>query len=132
MGRFRIKRIYAEAGSDDGSRVLVDRLWPRGVARQTAALDLWLKDIAPSPSLRGWFAHDPARFQEFRKRYRAELDANPEAVAQLCALAKDGDVTLLYGARDPHVNQAAVLADYLAERGCRGDGPDGPSADPAP
>lgn len=117
MGNFRIKRIYAEPAADDGCRVLVDRLWPRGVARQSAGLDLWLKDIAPSPSLRGWFAHDPARFQEFRKRYRAELDANGEAVAQVCALVTENDVTLLYGARNPRVNHAAVLAEYLAEPG---------------
>lgn len=121
MGKFRIKRIYAEAEPHDGFRVLVDRLWPRGVSRQTAALKLWLKAIAPSPSLRGWFGHDPARFQEFRKRYRAELDANGEVVAQLCTLAKDGDVTLLYGARDTQVNHAVVLAEYLAERGHCGE-----------
>lgn len=118
MGALRIKRIYDPAAPDDGCRVLVDRLWPRGVARKTAALDLWLKDIAPSSELRAWFGHDPQRFEDFRKRYRQELEANPEPVAQLCALAKRHDVTLLYGARDPHANQAVVLAEFLAERGC--------------
>lgn len=118
MGSLRIKRVYAPAAPDDGCRVLVDRLWPRGVARKTADLDLWLKDIAPSPALRKWFGHDPARFDAFRERYLKELEANPAPVAELCALAEHNDVTLLYGAHDPQVNQAVVLAEFLAERGC--------------
>lgn len=118
MGRLTTKRIYLVAEPADGCRVLVDRLWPRGVARQTAALDLWLKDIAPSPALRKWFGHDPSRFQAFRERYRRELEANSEQVDELCTLVKRNDVTLLYGARDPHVNHAVVLAEFLSERGC--------------
>lgn len=115
MGAIRIKRIYATPEPDDGCRALVDRLWPRGVSHQTAALDLWLKDIAPSPDLRGWFAHDPARFDAFRQKYRDELAHNTAVVEQLLALAKKQDVTLLYAARDPVVNHAAVLAEYLAD-----------------
>ena len=113
-GKIQIKRIYAPLAPDDGCRVLVDRLWPRGVSRQAAALDLWLKDIAPSPDLRGWFAHDPARFDAFRQKYRDELTHNTEVVGQLLALAKRQDITLLYAARDPVVNHAAVLAEFLA------------------
>lgn len=116
MGTLRIKRIYEPPEPDDGSRVLVDRLWPRGVAKRTAALDFWLKEIAPSPTLREWFGHQPARFSEFRDKYRKELAERPEPVAQITALAKTGDVTLLYAARDPKVNHAAVLVEYLA--GC--------------
>lgn len=108
-----VKRIYDEPTQDDGYRVLVDRLWPRGVSKQRVALDRWLKDIAPSPELRTWFGHDPARFDEFRARYLEELAQNP-AVAQLeTILVEQPDVTLLYGARDPVVNHAVVLRDFL-------------------
>lgn len=117
-GSLRIKRIYEPAAGSDGQRVLVDRIWPRGVSREKAALELWLKDIAPSTELRKWFGHDPARFAEFRDRYREELDANREAVGQLCDLLGKGDVTLLYGAHDEEDNQAVVLAAYLKDRGC--------------
>lgn len=110
----RIKRIYEPAGPDDGFRVLVDRLWPRGISKEEAALGLWLKEIAPSTELRTWWNHDPARLGEFTARYRAELDQNP-AVAELTAvLDAHPVVTLLYGARDPVLNQAAVLRDYVA------------------
>ncbi len=110
----RIKRIYQPAEPADGFRVLVDRLWPRGVSRQEAALDLWLKEIAPSAALRAWWNHDPARLEDFTARYRAELDQNP-AMAELTAVLDTRPVvTLLYGARDPVLNQAAVLRDYLA------------------
>lgn len=112
--RLVIKRIYAPAEPEDGYRVLVDRLWPRGVSRERAALDLWMKDIAPSPALRTWFGHDPARFSEFRHRYIAELDANAEAVGALLAVCgRPGAVTLLYAAKDPSVNHALVLRDYM-------------------
>lgn len=108
-----IKRIYDKPIAKDGYRVLVDRLWPRGVSKEKARLDEWLKDVAPSPELRDWFGHKPARFKEFTARYQAELDANP-AVKQLKAIIKDNSkVTLLYAAHDPHVNHAAVLLDYL-------------------
>ena len=110
-----LKRAYAPPSPDDGQRVLVDRIWPRGVSREEAALDLWLKDIAPSTVLRKWFGHDPARWEEFRARYRKELASNDEAVAQLRALAAKGKVTLVYGARDEEHNQAVVLADYLRD-----------------
>lgn len=116
MGKIQIKRIYTPLAPGDGCRVLVDRLWPRGVSRQNAALDLWLKDIAPSPDLRGWFGHDPARFDVFRQKYRDELSHNTEVVELLLGLAKKQDVTLLYAARDPVVNHAAVLAEFLADR----------------
>jgi uncharacterized protein YeaO (DUF488 family) len=108
-----IKRVYDAPDPDDGFRVLVDRLWPRGLSRAAAALNLWLKDVAPSPGLRTWWGHDPARLDEFAARYRAELDANP-AVAELRQLLETHPrVTLLYAARDPRVNHAAVLRSYL-------------------
>ncbi|MDE1918406.1 MAG: DUF488 domain-containing protein [Sphingomonadales bacterium] len=111
----RIKRAYAPPAKEDGSRILVDRLWPRGLRREAAALTLWLKDIAPSPELRRWFNHDPKRWADFSARYRQELDANPVAVAQLAALLHGGVATLLYAARDEQHNHALVLAAYLAE-----------------
>lgn len=108
-----IKRIYDDPSADDGYRVLVDRLWPRGISKERAKLDEWLKEIAPSPELRVWFDHDPARFEEFAARYTAELDAN-EAVTRLQGSIKEhAAVTLLYAAHDPHVNHAAVLLAYL-------------------
>jgi uncharacterized protein YeaO (DUF488 family) len=110
----RIKRVYEAPSDADGQRVLVDRIWPRGVSKAEADLTLWLKEIAPTTELRKWFGHDPARWAEFRKRYRAELDANPDAVGKLRALAAKGKLTLLYGAHDTEHNQAVVLADYLA------------------
>lgn len=110
-----IKRIYEPPARGDGARVLVDRLWPRGVSKEKAKLDLWLKDIAPSAELRKWFAHDPEKWAEFRKRYKAELKENPEAVAALKAFAKKNKhVTLLYGARDETHNEAVVLLELLS------------------
>ncbi|MCG2839419.1 DUF488 domain-containing protein [Sandaracinobacter sp. RS1-74] len=111
----RIKRIYASPGAEDGQRVLVDRLWPRGVSKAKAELTLWLKEIAPSPDLRKWFEHQPDRFAAFSADYRAELAANPEAVARLRALIDRGPVTLLYAARDPQCNHALVLQAYMRE-----------------
>jgi uncharacterized protein YeaO (DUF488 family) len=109
-----IKRIYDEPSGQDGYRILVDRLWPRGVSKQEARLDTWLKDVAPSTELRVWFGHQPERFKEFTVRYQEELRANP-AVDELRRLIKEhGHVTLLYGARDPKVNHAIVLRDYLS------------------
>lgn len=108
-----IKRVYEAPSEADGQRVLVDRIWPRGVSKAEADLTLWLKEVAPTTELRKWFGHDPARWAEFRKRYRAELDGNP-AVEKLRALAAKGKLTLLYGAHDAEHNQAVVLADYLA------------------
>lgn len=107
-----IKRIYVEAARSDGTRVLVDRLWPRGLTKDGAKIDHWLKDVAPSAELRKWFGHDPARWSEFRSRYEAELGRNP-ALAELEALIAAGPVTLVYSAHDEAHNQAVVLADYL-------------------
>ena len=115
-GRFVTKRIYDEPADDDGCRVLVDRLWPRGVSKERAGLELWLKDIAPSPPLRQEFAHMKERFDDFREQYESELEQNP-AVGQLLELAaREGKVTLLYGAKDPEVNHARVLLDFLQSR----------------
>ena len=113
-----LKRAYKEPEPDDGFRVLVDRLWPRGVAKDKAQIDLWLKEIAPSTELRQWFQHDPQKWAEFRKRYFAELDHAPEAVALLAKQARQGKVTLVYGAKDEMHNQAVALADYLARHAC--------------
>ncbi len=110
-----LKRVYLPADPDDGLRVLVDRLWPRGLSKARAALDGWDKDIAPSDALRQWFDHAPARWEEFRKRYRAELESRPEAVESLRALARQKPVTLLFGARDEARNQAVVLREVLLE-----------------
>lgn len=115
--RIQTKRIYAPVTNDDGCRILVDRLWPRGLRKTAAAIDHWFKTIAPSDELRRWFGHDPDRFAEFRRRYRAELDANTAAVAELLALARQHDtLTLLYAARNTEHNHALVLAEYLAQQ----------------
>jgi len=116
----RVKRIYEPADNADGARILIDRLWPRGVRKDDAHLTVWMKDIAPSPELRKWFDHDPARFEEFTFRYQAELDANHAAVGQINAYVKQGPVTLLYAAHDPVHNHAVVLADYLKATGAAG------------
>ena len=113
MNRLRIKRIYEAPSPDDGQRVLVDRLWPRGVSKERAKLSEWYKDIAPSSELRKWFGHDPVHWLEFQIRYRHELEANPVAVAHMCALRSKGDLTLLYAALDPVINHTGVLLDYL-------------------
>jgi len=110
----RIKRIYDPPEPDDGKRLLVDRLWPRGVARETARLDGWLKELAPSDELRKWFGHDPARWDEFRARYRSELQAQTGLLAELRATAKKGTVTLLYAAKDTEHNNAVVLKELLS------------------
>ena len=109
----RLKRAYDPAAPDDGLRILVDRLWPRGVGKDKAALDDWMKEIAPSTELRKWFGHDPARWEEFRRRYRAELERNRPEVDRLRDLAAKRTVTLVYGAHDPDHNQAVVLRDLL-------------------
>ena len=109
----RIKRIYDEPASDDGYRVLVDRLWPRGVSKEWAQLDDWLKDIAPSSDLRTWFGHKPERFDEFKARYEVELQHNPVVSRLKGIIQGNRSVTLLYGARDSVVNHAAVLRDFI-------------------
>lgn len=109
----RLKRAYEEPGDDDGYRVLVDRLWPRGVSRERARLDEWARDLAPSAELRRWFGHDPDRFAEFRRRYVAELAEHEEKLAELRERARQGTLTLVYAASDTEHNDAVVLADVL-------------------
>ena len=111
-----IKRAYAAPADDDGYRILVDRLWPRGVKKENAHLNLWLKDIAPTPALRTWFDHVPARFVEFSRRYTAELRANTAAVAELDRLLATTSITLVYAARDETHNGAVVLKAFLESR----------------
>ncbi|MCX7521238.1 DUF488 domain-containing protein [Microbacterium sp. STN6] len=109
----KIKRVYEQADAADGYRVLVDRLWPRGLKKENAAVDVWLKEVGPSNELRGWFAHKPERFAEFAERYASELDGNA-AVEELRRLvAEQKVVTLVYSAHDEQHNQAVVLRDYL-------------------
>ena len=115
-GTLRLKRAYEPFEADDGARVLIDRLWPRGVSKADAALDQWMKDIAPSTELRKWFGHDPARWDEFRRRYATELHENAELLSQLRSLARQGPVTLIYSAHDEFHNDAIVLRDLLLER----------------
>lgn len=112
--RIQTKRIYEPPAPGDGVRILVDRMWPRGVAKADAKLDHWFKDIAPSADLRKWFGHKPERWAEFKSRYARELDANPEGFAELRKLSKGHVVTLLYAAHDVTHNNAEALRDYLA------------------
>ncbi len=111
----RAKRVYDPAANDDGARFLVERLWPRGMRKEDLRMDGWLKDVAPSQTLRKWYAHDVAKWAEFQKRYRKELAANPEALAPLLLAAKKGNVTLLYAAHDAEHNSAILLRDVLQE-----------------
>lgn len=112
----RIKRVYDAPAGDDGFRVLIDRLWPRGLAKEAAHVDLWRKDIAPSDELRKWFAHDPVKWPEFQTRYRSELEAHKEALSELRAQSRRGPMTLLYAAKDEAHNNAVVLQALLARR----------------
>jgi uncharacterized protein YeaO (DUF488 family) len=115
VSAIRLKRVYDPHAPEDGIRVLVDRLWPRGLKREAAAIDLWLKAAAPSDALRRWFGHDPNRWAEFRERYHAELRANPEAIAPLRDLVARGKtVTLLFAAKDAEHNNAVALKDVIA------------------
>ena len=109
----RLKRAYEPALASDGYRVLIDRLWPRGVSREEARLDEWARELAPSGELRRWFGHDPARFDDFRRRYTEELVPNEAKLSELRRRARDGTLTLVYGARDTEHNDAVVLADIL-------------------
>ena len=108
-----LKRAYDPAAEDDGYRVLVDRLWPRGVSREKARLDEWARELAPSTELRRWFGHDPGRFDEFQRRYREELDGHGDELEELRARARSGRLTLVFGARDTEHNDAVVLAEVL-------------------
>ena len=109
----RLKRAYEPAGPDDGARILVDRLWPRGVSKAKAALDDWIKDVAPSTELRKWFGHDPARWTEFQRRYRAELRGQSKTLDRIRNLAREHVVTLVYSAHDEEHNDAVVLRSVL-------------------
>lgn len=109
----QLKRIYDKPTSADGERILVDRLWPRGVRKEKARVDVWLKDIAPSPELRRWFQHDPQKWDEFERRYFNEIRTNREALDQIRIRARKGKVTLLYAAKDDDHNNAVALRDYL-------------------
>ena len=115
----RIKRAYEPAEEQDGTRVLVDRLWPRGVSKQEARLDQWNRELAPSPELRRWFGHKVSRWPEFSRRYRLELARHGQALGELRRRAEQGPVTLVYGAKDEHHNQAVVLQSVLLERSSR-------------
>ncbi len=109
----RTKRVYDSAEPGDGYRILIDRLWPRGVSRERARLDEWARDLAPSDGLRRWFSHDPQRFPEFRDRYREELRGHIDRIDALRVRARQGPVTIVYGARDTEHNDAVVLAELL-------------------
>ncbi|MBS0224682.1 MAG: DUF488 domain-containing protein [Proteobacteria bacterium] len=109
----RLKRAYERPSADDGTRILVDRLWPRGVRKADIAIEQWLKEVAPSTELRRWFGHDPGRWSEFRRRYERELSHNVEALRKLGEYVQKGRVTLVYAARDQEHNEAIVLRDFL-------------------
>jgi uncharacterized protein YeaO (DUF488 family) len=112
---FQLKRAYAPVSAEDGCRVLVERLWPRGVSKERAAIDAWLKDVAPSSELRKWYGHDPQRWEEFRRRYWQELRSNREAVDELRKKEREGKVTLVYAAHDEEHNGALALKQFLAQ-----------------
>lgn len=113
VAHIAIKRAYEPASADDGLRILVDRLWPRGISKEKADLNDWMKDIAPSTDLRKWFDHDPAKWSEFKRRYKTELAQHPEQMTRLRDLALKNKVTLIFGARDTAHNEAVVLKDIL-------------------
>jgi uncharacterized protein YeaO (DUF488 family) len=112
----KMKRVYEPASKTDGRRILVDRLWPRGLSRKRAAIDEWMKELAPSTELRRWFGHDPAKWREFQRRYRHELRAHSDLVQHLASLARRRRVTLVFGARDEEHNDAVVLAKLIRRR----------------
>ena len=118
-GKIRVRRVYEEPAADDGTRVLVDRIWPRGLTKAKAGLDEWCKQVAPSTELRTWYHHDPELFAEFGRRYRGELQApeRADAVTHLRKLAQDGMLTLLTATKQPEISEAAVLAELLQRAG---------------
>ena len=112
----QLKRVYDDAAEGDGYRVLVDRLWPRGLSKDKARIDLWLREIAPSTELRQWYQHDPEKWDEFKKRYYHELESQPDAVRQLADLVKKQHVTLVYSSKNEDINNAVALKAYLEKR----------------
>jgi uncharacterized protein YeaO (DUF488 family) len=115
-GNVKLKRAYEPSADEDGIRILIDRLWPRGISKKNAALDQWMKEIAPSTALRKWFGHDPARWDEFRRRYAEELHQNAGLLDQLRSFARQGPIPLVYSAHDELHNDAVVLRDLLIRR----------------
>lgn len=115
--RIKLKRAYEKPAAGDGTRILVERLWPRGLTKEAAALDEWMKEISPSPELRKWYGHDPAKWPEFQKRYRKELKENEDAVERLKKIVAKGPVTFVYAAKDEERNSAAVLKTFLEGAG---------------
>ena len=109
----RIKRVYEEAEEPDGRRILVDRLWARGISKEKAKVDLWVKEIAPSTELRRWYGHDPNKWTEFKRRYAAELEANPGNVEEIVAEVQAGTVTFLYSSKEERLNNAIALREYI-------------------
>jgi uncharacterized protein YeaO (DUF488 family) len=127
-----LKRAYVPPAPEDGFRVLVERLWPRGLKKEALALDLWLKEIAPSPELRRWFGHDPAKWEEFCRRYWAELAGRPDLVERLREKGGEGRITLVYGSRDEEHNAAVALRKFLIGEAAAGEGePIRPAAFPS-
>jgi uncharacterized protein YeaO (DUF488 family) len=114
--KIKIRRVYDEAKKEDGKRILVDRLWPRGLTKARAKVDLWLKEIAPSVALRKWFGHEPSKWGDFKRRYSAELERNRDQVALLKREIAAGKVTLIYGAKDQEHNAAVVLKEFLERK----------------
>ncbi|WP_046868463.1 DUF488 domain-containing protein [Microvirga massiliensis] len=115
-GNVKLKRAYEQPAREDGTRILIDRLWPRGMSKKAAALDLWMKDIAPSTELRKWFGHEPSRWEEFRRLYADEVRSKAELLGQLRVLARQGPITLVYSAHDEAHNDAVVLRDLILGR----------------
>jgi uncharacterized protein YeaO (DUF488 family) len=111
----QIKRVYEEGSGNDGRRILVDRLWPRGISKEKAGIDLWMKELAPSDKLRRWYGHDPSRWEEFRARYLKELEVKEDLISQLREMNREGMVTLIYAAKDIHHNNAAVLKEVIEQ-----------------
>ncbi len=112
----KIKRVYDPVSPDDGKRILVDRLWPRGIKKEKAGIDEWLKDIAPSDNLRKWFSHDPEKWHEFRRRYKKELEKKLELVERIKSQTRKGNITLLFSARDVKYNNAIVLKEVIEDK----------------
>ncbi|NIO05405.1 MAG: DUF488 family protein [Proteobacteria bacterium] len=112
----RIKRTYESPTEDDGHRILVDRLWPRGISKEKAKIDFWPKELAPSTELRHWYGHDPEKWSEFKSRYFAELDANPELIKKLLGYIRKGTVTFVYSSKEQDLNNAVALREYIESR----------------